>query len=172
MRFGRADFVFYAFSVMRAPSSLAPFRRRAQSSLIFSASTGSICAARVAGTVPKTTPTRVAAARAMKTDNQENGQVVVSEEADGKRHGQSDECAHESAGERNDDRLGKELELDFAIGGAQGLADADFADAGAHVGQHDVHDAHAAHRQGDGGHQHQHRGEGVGDLRGRGEQLP
>src|SRR5580658_9968287 len=39
----------------------------------FKASTGSICAARVAGTVPKTTPTTVAAARAMITDIHEMG---------------------------------------------------------------------------------------------------
>ena len=39
----------------------------------FSDSTGSICAARVAGMVPKTTPTSIAAARAMATDQGEIG---------------------------------------------------------------------------------------------------
>jgi hypothetical protein len=39
----------------------------------FSDSTGSSCAARVAGSVPKTTPTRVAAASAMIADNPEIG---------------------------------------------------------------------------------------------------
>ena len=39
----------------------------------FSDSTGSICAARVAGTVPKITPTSVAAVRAISTDNHEMG---------------------------------------------------------------------------------------------------
>jgi glycerol-3-phosphate acyltransferase PlsX len=89
----------------------------------------------------------------------------------GPRQGQPHQRADNAAGERDDDGLGQELELDLAVGGAHGLADADLADAGAHIGQHDVHDAHAAHRQGDGGHQHQDRGQRVGDLGGHGEQF-
>ena len=79
-------------------------------------------------------------------------------------NGEADDGADNSAGERDDDGFGEELELDFAVGCAEGLADADFADAGADVGEHDVHDADAADGEGDGSHQHQHHGEGVGAL--------
>src|SRR6185437_1182171 len=92
-----------------------------------------------------------------------DGEGVVGEEAYGQGQGQSDNSADDSAGERDDDGFGQELQLDLAIGCAQGLADADFADARAHGGQHDVHDADAADGQGDGGDQHQDGGQDVGN---------
>ena len=65
----------------------------------------------MAGTVPKTTPTSVAAVSAMTTDQREIGSCVVGEEADRKRHGEPHKDAHDSAGQRDDDRLGQKLSL-------------------------------------------------------------
>ena len=57
----------------------------------------------------------------------------------------------------------------FRAGGAEGLADSDLANAGAHVGQHDVHDADAAHGQRDGGDEKEDDCERVCDVSGNGE---
>src|ERR1017187_7898364 len=55
--------------------------------------------------------------------------------------------ADETAGNRDQDRLGQELAHDVALAGANGAADADFARPLEHRRQHDVHDADAAHQQ-------------------------
>jgi len=61
-------------SSAQAPADLARVGRSgAGNHSYLSASTGSSWAARVAGTVPKITPTRVAEARAMTTDQGEMG---------------------------------------------------------------------------------------------------
>ena len=52
----------------------------------------------------------------------------------------------------------------LAVGGAQRLANANFADARADRRQHDVHDPNAADQQDHRRHQQQHQGQGIGGL--------
>jgi hypothetical protein len=59
----------------------------------------------------------------------------------------ADDAAHGAEG----DRLGGELGEDGLLGGADGLADADFAGALGDRDQHDVHDADAADHEADAG---------------------
>jgi len=78
------------------------------------------------------------------------------------------ECAADGA---DDHRFHQELHLNIATGSADGLADADLADALAHVGEHDVHDAHSADDERDHGHEQQDHGERVGGAAGHFHQL-
>src|SRR4029077_17557472 len=66
--------------------------------------------------------------------------AVLGKEANGVRDGEADDDAGEASDEGDEDCLGQKLKTDFAVGGADGLADADLADAGGHGSQHDVHD--------------------------------
>ena len=67
--------------------------------------------------------------------------------------------------------LPSEIAPDFRVGGAYCLAHADLPNARVHRGQHDVHDADAAHQQRQHGNQQQYSGQCIGDLAGNREQL-
>ena len=95
-----------------------------------------------------------------------DGDLDVGEDADADGDGEADDGADEAAGEREEDGFGEELQADFAAGGAEGLADADFLDARLNVGEHGVHDADAGDDERDGGGQQEDDGEHVGDLAG------
>src|SRR5581483_9687718 len=88
---------------------------------------------------------------------------------EGKR--QSEDDADKASGEGDEEGFREELELDLAVGGANGFADADLANARGDRCQHDVHDADAANDQGNGGNQEQDSGERVGGFGSHVEQL-
>src|SRR6202041_2296597 len=64
--------------------------------------------------------------------------AVLREEAYGVRDGVADHNSGESPDKRDENSLGEKLKADFPVGGADGLTDADFADARSHSRQHDV----------------------------------
>ena len=76
-----------------------------------------------------------------------DGNAVLGEKANRKWDSEPDENADQAANERNQNRLGKKLEADLTVGGANRLANSDLTDALAHRGQHDIHDPDAAHQQ-------------------------
>src|ERR1700687_6345639 len=90
-----------------------------------------------------------------------NRNAIGGEEADGVGDGESNNNAEDAADEGDENGLGKELEADLALGGADCFADADLANAGADRGQHDVHDADAADQQYHRRNQQQHYGQNV-----------
>ena len=106
---------------------------------------------------------------AMMADQAGDGDAVFGEEANGVGDGESDDDAGEASDERDQDGLGEKLKTNFAVGGADGFADADLADARGHGGEHDVHDADAADHQRHHGNQQQHPGQAGGDAVGHGE---
>ena len=72
-------------------------------------------------------------------DSDDGGQAgdrdaVLGKEANGVGDGEADDDAGEASDERNEDSLGQKLKADFAVGCADGFADADLADAGGHGG--------------------------------------
>ena len=75
--------------------------------------------------------------------------------------------ADEAADAAHQDRLDQELAQDVAVLGADGFAHADLARALGDRHQHDVHDADAAHQQGDAGDAAQQDVEGVAHGRTR-----
>ena len=75
------------------------------------------------------------------------------DQPDDRPAGQPAQDAGHPADDREGDRLDEELADDVAAFGAQRTADADFAGPLGDRGQHDVHDADAAHDQRDGGDQ-------------------
>src|ERR1700730_19200248 len=91
----------------------------------------------------------------------ENRNAIGGEDADGVGDGESNNNAEDAADEGNENGLGKELEADLALGGADCFADADLANAGADGGQHDVHNADAADEQYHRRHQQHHYGQNV-----------
>src|SRR5271170_6289036 len=93
-----------------------------------------------------------------------DGEVGKDARGDGQR--ESDDGSGYAAGEGDNDGFGEELQLDLAPRGPEGFTDTEFADAGAHAGQHDVHDADAADGQGDAGNGHQQQGERLSDVGG------
>ena len=63
------------------------------------------------------------------------------------------------------------MRANLRVGGPDGFAHANFADAGIHRRQHDVHNAHAADQQGKYGNEQQHGGQGVRGFGGDREKL-
>src|ERR1035441_10010908 len=100
-----------------------------------------------------------------------NGNVERGKETHRERDGESEQRADNPAGEREEDRLGEELQPYLAPGGAERLADAYLADARLYIGQHAVHDSHASDYQGNCRRQREHPGEDFGDLAGVVEDL-
>ena len=70
--------------------------------------------------------------------------------------GDAQQHAHHAAGAGEQHGFHEELRDDVPAFGAQRAADADFARALGHTGEHDVHDADAAHEQGNGGYRAEH----------------
>ena len=77
--------------------------------------------------------------------------VPVRERRDAPGDAEAQQHARDAARERDHDRLGEELAPDVPARGADGAAHADLARPLEHGGQHDVHDADAAHEQRDAG---------------------
>src|ERR1035438_5843852 len=84
-------------------------------------------------------------------DFDDRGVVGGGERADHVDQGEGGRQPDQAAEDGNDDGLDEYLGEDVAGGGADGLADADFAHALGDAGEHDVHDANAAHQQADAG---------------------
>ena len=76
------------------------------------------------------------------------------------RKPKADQAAHQADGERLDQKLAE----DIATGSNNGFADADLPRAFGYGYQHDIHDADAAHQQGDGGNPRQHQRQLGGGL--------
>ena len=93
------------------------------------------------------------------------------EPGDKSRDEKAEDDADGSAGEGDHGCLDHKLAHDVGLPGSNGAAQADFAGALEDTGQHDVHDADAAHEQRDGGDGHH---DGVEEVLGAlllGEQL-
>ena len=81
----------------------------------------------------------------------------------GQGHEHAEDNAQETAQQAEGDRFEQELGQDVPFERADGLADADLAGALGDADQHDVHDADAADKQGDGGDCAEEGGQRAGD---------
>ena len=114
-----------------------------------SASIGSSRDARIAGTMPKNTPTPAEKPMPMANDHQgrETGKPVSQWTA--RPMAAAEDDAEDAAGRSQEDRLEQELPEDLDAPGAERLPDADLARPLGDADGHDAHDADAADHQRD-----------------------